>query len=58
MGHSESIGEARIDEAARPLRRYGARVRAASLPPTYTIAWDMTTRRASQWPRVPECPKN
>jgi hypothetical protein len=30
-------------EAARPLRRYlWARVRAASLPPSYTISWDMT----------------
>ena len=33
-------------EAARPLRRYlRARVRAASLPPTYTIARDVTTTR-------------
>ena len=30
-------------EAARPLRRYmRARVRAASLPPTYTITRDVT----------------
>jgi hypothetical protein len=30
-------------EAARPLRRYmGARVRAASLAPTYTITRDVT----------------
>ena len=34
-------------EAARPLRRYmRARVRAASLAPTYTITRDVTTRHS------------
>jgi hypothetical protein len=34
-------------EAARPLRRYmRARVRAASLPPSYTITRDVTRARA------------
>ena len=34
-------------EAARPLRRYlRARVRAASLPPSYTITRDVTAARA------------
>jgi hypothetical protein len=34
-------------EAARPLQRYGeARVRAASLPPSYTITRDTTVIRA------------
>jgi hypothetical protein len=35
-------------EAARPLRRYmRARVRAASLPPSYTITRDVTNERRS-----------
>ena len=35
-------------EAARPLRRYmRARVRAASLAPTYTITRDVTRKRAT-----------
>ena len=41
-------------EAARPLRRYmRARVRAASLAPTYTITRDVTSRRPKNEP--PAC---
>ena len=40
-------------EAARPLRRYmRARVRAASLPPTYTITRDVTQAPASAQPEM------
>ena len=43
-------------EAARPLRRYGARVRAASLPPSYTITRGTTPQGLCTEPPAPMSP--